>query len=232
MKCPGQDTRYWKPGDIFEVDCPNCGSKVEFFKDEATRRCRNCKNMMVNPQMNFGCASYCQYAAQCLGELGPELLAKRNDLLKDRVAIEMKRQLGREFHKIGHAVRVAKYVEEIAPAEKAEPALLLCAAYLHVFSESDGEDRVAGGQKVAREILTGLGAEPELVEKVLGVIDQFFTQSGEDSISARVFADAHLLASMEESRGPSPASQPEAAPVPDRVPVTETGQRILSAMRL
>jgi hypothetical protein len=232
MKCPGQDTRYWKPGDIFEVDCPNCGSKVEFFKDEATRRCRKCKNMMVNPRMNFGCASYCQYAAQCLGELGPELLAKRNDLLKDKVAIEMKRQLGREFHKIGHAIRVAKYVEEIAPAEKAEPALLLCAAYLHVFSESDGEDRLAGGQGTAREILTRLGAGPELVEKVLGVIDRFFTQSGEDSISARVFADAHLLASIEEGRNQPPPSQSEAVPVMNGAPVTETGQRILSGMSL
>jgi len=53
MKCPGQDTRYWKPGDIFDADCPHCGSKVEFFKDEATRRCRNCGKTVVNPKMDF-----------------------------------------------------------------------------------------------------------------------------------------------------------------------------------
>lgn len=34
MKCPGQDRRYWKPGDIFDVECPQCGNGVEFFKDE------------------------------------------------------------------------------------------------------------------------------------------------------------------------------------------------------
>ena len=94
MKCPGQDTRYWKPGDIFEVDCPECGNRVEFFKDEATRKCRQCRHTVVNPRMDFGCAAYCKYAADCLGELGPELLAKRNDLLKDKVALEVKRDPG------------------------------------------------------------------------------------------------------------------------------------------
>ena len=34
MKCPGQDMRYWKPGDIFNAKCPKCGGTVEFFKDE------------------------------------------------------------------------------------------------------------------------------------------------------------------------------------------------------
>ncbi len=114
MKCPGQDTRYWKPGDIFEVECPHCGSPVEFFKDEATRRCRKCRGTVVNPKMDFGCAAYCKYAADCLGELGPELAAKRKDLLKDRVAVEVKTRMGRDFKAIAHAVRVARFVEEIA----------------------------------------------------------------------------------------------------------------------
>ena len=84
--------------------------------------------------MDFGCAAYCKYAAECLGELGPELLAKRNDLLKDRVALEVKRLLGQDFQRIGHAVKVARYVDEIARDEKAEPMVALC-AYLHVFME-------------------------------------------------------------------------------------------------
>ena len=36
MKCPGQDTLYWKPGAIFEAKCPKCGKEVEFFKDDKT----------------------------------------------------------------------------------------------------------------------------------------------------------------------------------------------------
>lgn len=91
MKCPGQDMRNWKPGDIFDVDCPHCGNKVEFFKDETTRRCSVCKNKVVNPRMNLGCAGYCQFAEQCLGELGQDLLAKRDDLFKDRLALDVKK---------------------------------------------------------------------------------------------------------------------------------------------
>jgi len=62
MKCPGQDTLYWKPGAIFDAKCPECGHKVEFFKDDTTRKCPNCGHRFINPKMDFGCASYCQFA--------------------------------------------------------------------------------------------------------------------------------------------------------------------------
>ena len=35
MKCPGQDMRFWKPGDIFDTQCPKCGRRVEFFKERS-----------------------------------------------------------------------------------------------------------------------------------------------------------------------------------------------------
>ena len=34
MKCPGQDLQYWKPGAIYDSECPRCGRAVEFFKDD------------------------------------------------------------------------------------------------------------------------------------------------------------------------------------------------------
>ena len=37
MKCPGQDTQYWKPGAIYDAKCPECEHVVEFFKDDTTR---------------------------------------------------------------------------------------------------------------------------------------------------------------------------------------------------
>ena len=39
----------------------------------------------------------------------PELLAKRSDLLKDRVAAEVKKYLGRDFKRIGRALKVVEY---------------------------------------------------------------------------------------------------------------------------
>jgi hypothetical protein len=197
MKCPGQDTRYWKPGDIFETTCPTCGSPVEFFKDEATRKCRACRSTVVNPKMDFGCASYCKYAAACLGELGPELLAKRKDLLKDRVALEVKRLLGRDFQAIAHAVRVARYAEEIAREEKAELALVLCAAYLHVLEEAvpvgSGEDR-------GRGVLEGLNAPADLIDGVLKAMAEFKEGTTETSLNGKILREAHRLALAAEEK--------------------------------
>ena len=67
-KCPGQDQRFWKPEDIFEVRCPACGCKVEFFKDEPKLKCRGCGQMVVNPKIESGCAKWCKYAEQCLSD--------------------------------------------------------------------------------------------------------------------------------------------------------------------
>ena len=131
MKCPGQDTQYWDAEAIFEAKCPECGHVVEFFKDDTTRKCNGCGHRFVNPKMDFGCAAYCQYAEQCVGDLPPELLAQKEDLLKDRVAIEMKRTFKTDFKRIGHATRVARYAERIGKSEGANMAVVLSAAYLH-----------------------------------------------------------------------------------------------------
>ena len=65
--CPGQNMAFWRPGDIFDITCPNCGSSVEFFKDEARRRCQGCGHVFANPKLNEGCAQWCKFADKCLG---------------------------------------------------------------------------------------------------------------------------------------------------------------------
>ena len=65
--CPGQDTRYWRPDDIFNVACSTCGKEVEFFKDDAQRRCGKCGTVIQNPRLSTGCAEWCEHAKECLG---------------------------------------------------------------------------------------------------------------------------------------------------------------------
>lgn len=65
-RCPGQDMRNWRPGDIFEVACPHCGEKVEFFKDEVKLRCPHCQQTVPNPRLDLGCAAWCAYGSKCL----------------------------------------------------------------------------------------------------------------------------------------------------------------------
>ena len=66
-KCPGQNMRFWGPGDIFDVPCPQCGEAVEFFRDDSKRRCANCGKLIFNPRQNFSCAAWCPAARDCLG---------------------------------------------------------------------------------------------------------------------------------------------------------------------
>ena len=70
VRCPGQDQRFWKPEDIFEVRCPSCKREIEFWKDEPYRECKKCKKIIRNPRLDLGCAEWCKFSKECLpGEL-------------------------------------------------------------------------------------------------------------------------------------------------------------------
>ena len=209
MKCPGQDSRYWKPGAIFEAKCPECGADVEFFKDDPSRRCKKCGFKFLNPSMDFGCASYCKYAEQCIGNLSPELLAQKEGLLKDRVAFEMKRYFKQDFKRVGHAGRVARYAEKIGKEEGGDMSIILTAAYLHDIGikdawekhgSSDAKYQEEEGHRVARELLNSLGARDELIEKVCDIIGHHHHPRPDETIDFKVVYDADLIANLEERK--------------------------------
>ena len=235
MKCPGQDSRYWKPGAIFESQCPHCGGELEFFKDDTTRLCKQCGKRILNPQMDFGCASYCEYAEQCLGNLPPELIAQKEDLLKDRVAIEMKRYFKTDFKRIGHAGRVARYAEELGKKEKGNLAVILPAAYLHDIGIHEAERKYQStaaryqeeeGPPIARQILVKLGAREELLDEVCDIIGHHHHPRPEETLNFKVLYDADLIVNLEENQKEQ-ASQPERlASIIDRSFLTDSGREM------
>lgn len=77
MRCPGQDTRFWKPSDVFEKPCPHCGHVLEFWRDDISVRCRQCGNRVFNPRFDPGCAAWCAYAEQCVAEIARGLPPRR-----------------------------------------------------------------------------------------------------------------------------------------------------------
>jgi len=213
MKCPGQDSRYWTSEAIFEAKCPECGNAVEFFKDDTTRLCKKCGHRFLNPGLDFGCASYCKYAEQCIGNLPPELIAQKEDLLKDRVAIEMKRYFNKDFKRIGHASRVARYAEQIGKAEGGDPAVILTAAYLHDIGIKEAERKYQSsaaryqeeeGPPVAREILTKLGAREDLIQEVCEIIGHHHHPGDYESINFKIVYDADLITNLEENHREDP----------------------------
>ena len=235
MKCPGQDMQYWKPGAIFEVNCPQCNHSVEFFKDDTSRKCGHCGHRFVNPNMDFGCASYCQYAEQCIGNLPPELMAQKEDLLKDRVAVEMKRYFKNDFKRIGHATRVARYAEKIGRNEKGNLAVVLSAAYLHDVGIQAAETKQAGsaheiheqeGPEIAKSILVRLGAQEALIEEVCDIIGHHHHPRPEETINFKAVYDADLIENLSAKQKKTAADPGALAAEIEKLILTDSGREL------
>ncbi len=235
MKCPGQDTQYWNPDAIFETECPECCHPMEFFKDDATRRCGGCKQKIVNPKMDFGCASYCQFAEQCLGTLPEEFVGQMDDLLKDRVAVEMKRYFRTDFKRIGHAGKVARFAEQLGKKEKANLAVVLCAAYLHDIGIKNAEEKYNSsaakyqeqeGPPVAKELLEKLGAKEHLVDEVCDIIGHHHHPKDDDTINFKVLYDADMLTNMDECEKKNGVDADAFSKKIDRLFLTDAGREL------
>lgn len=233
MKCPGQDSRYWKAEAIFDSKCPSCGHNVEFFKDDTARKCGNCGKRLANPRMDFGCASYCEFAEQCLGTLPPELLAQKEDLLKDRIAIEMKRYFKGDFKRIGHASRVARYAERIGKKENGNMAVILASAYLHDIGITEAEKKYNStaakyqeelGPPIAKMILEKLGASEKLINEVCDIIGHHHHPRPEETVNFKVLYDADLITNLEESSKEKPMEPEKLERIIKKSFLTESGR--------
>jgi putative nucleotidyltransferase with HDIG domain len=241
MQCPGQDSRYWEEAAIFEVKCPKCGNGLEFFKDDSTRVCPSCGNRMMNPKIDFGCAAYCPHASQCLGSLPDEMKSSPEQILKDRVAVEMKRYFGTDFKRIKHAAQVAHYAEKINRYEQADPAVVLISAYLHDIGIKQAEEKFNSsapkyqhqeGPPVARDILTRLEADPKLIDEVCDIIGHHHFPRKEESANFKVLCDADLIVNIEEEHKKSPKNREHLEKIIKKSFLTSAGSKIASEVFL
>jgi HD superfamily phosphohydrolase YqeK len=214
---------------------------VEFFKDDTTRICKKCGHRFLNPGMDFGCASYCQYAEQCIGDLPPELMAEREDLLKDRVAIEMKRYFKQDFKRIGHATRVARYAEKIGKEEHGNLAVILTAAYLHDIGIKEAERKHEStaaryqeeqGPPVAREILARVGAREELIEEVCDIVGHHHHPRAEETVNFKAVYDADTLVNLEEKQKDTPVEPEKLTGIVEKSFLTEGGGNLAKKILL
>jgi hypothetical protein len=214
--CPGQDTRFWKPGDIFDIVCPSCGGAVEFFKDESRRICKKCGYEIPNPKLNLGCAQWCEHAADCLGAqaalagggAGEQALGQK---LKIKLISEMKLVFGNDLRRINHALKVLQNAEKILECEKADPVVVIAAAILHDIGIREAERKhgsSAGmyqemeGPPIARAILEKLNVEPERIEQVCAIVGSHHSARGADSPEFDIIWDAdHIVNVADELSG-------------------------------
>jgi len=203
FRCPGQDQRFWKPGDIFEVRCPRCGASVEFFKDEPKLKCRDCGHVVANPKIDLGCAEWCQYAEQCVGTL-----AERDaTALRDRLIDEMKNVFAGDQKRIEHTLAVLNYAEQIQQAEGADPFIVKAAAVLHDIGIAEAERKygsAAGkyqqmeGPPMAEAILKEYGVSAGAIEHVCRIVGSHHSGSDIDTVEFNCVWDADWLVNIPE----------------------------------
>jgi len=157
MKCPGQDTRYWKPDDIFVAECPKCGAEIEFFKDDTRRRCAWCGHMFYNPKIELGCAEWCQYAEKCVPDLVRAKKAAQN--FKEMLAEMVKAHLQGDAAAWDRTAQGVQYAQDLLKAEGGDPKVVLAAVLLHQVEPAK-----------AKEFLGELETEPEISEAILELV--------------------------------------------------------------
>jgi putative nucleotidyltransferase with HDIG domain len=234
--------RFWKPGDIFETQCPECGRKVEFFKDEARRKCR-CGHEIVNPKLNFGCAGWCQYAEQCIGVVPEEVKARQRveqrDLLKERMSLEMKKYFGKDFKRVNHAFKVARYAEQILKMEGGNPMVVLGSAYLHDVGIREAERKYGStschcqeqeGAVIAREILERLDVQKEVTEEICDIIGHHHHPRDEERLNFQILYEADWLVNMEEDG--IPKDREKLKEIIDKLFRTVTGKQLAEKLFL
>ena len=133
-RCPGQDTRYWTAGDIHEQDCPHCGAAIEFWKTDIRVRCPNCKQKVVNPRFDLGCAAWCAYAEQCLGAAIREMAPRP---LRQILESELDKALPGPLQRKAARAKIS-LVEREALARQLEPLSVLTALVLLILQREAG----------------------------------------------------------------------------------------------
>jgi putative nucleotidyltransferase with HDIG domain len=163
------------------------------------------------------------------------LIAQKEDLLKDRVAIEMKRYFKSDFKRIGHASRVARYAERIGREERGNLAVVLTAAYLHDIGIKEAERKYQSsaaryqeeeGPPVAREILEKLGARQELVDEVCDIVAHHHHPRPEETVNFKCVYDADVITNLEENHKESPMGAEELARILEKSFLTESGKKL------
>jgi len=159
---------------------------------------------MLNPRIDFGCASYCPYAEQCLGSLPPELAAKKQELIKDKVAIELKRQCEGDFQRFGRASKAVQYAEEIGREEACKLAVVMVSALLYDFESEENFDK-----DFPKEILKAIDAEANFILEVIDLLRQTANMNQASSIESKVLHDALMVVTLDEAQKETPRTDDE-----------------------
>ena len=229
ISCPGQNTMFWKPDDIFDVRCPNCDRPVEFWKDDSKRTC-DCGHRFLNPKRDLGCLEYCKYAEQCMPEMfeGESLKA----LYRDRLLVTAKIKMKPDDASLERSQKIAELVEEILDEEGGQPKVVFAATILGnlvLNPQPHGEQSASSAQgdspsAITRKVLAEIGTEKEVTDQVCQIIENRINGTSSEDLDSKIVSDALMLADLLDKK----ALLEEAAleRLVDSKIQTETGKRV------
>ena len=229
ISCPGQNTMFWKPDDIYDVRCPNCDRPVEFWKDDSKRTCK-CGHRFLNPKRDLGCLEYCKYAEQCMPEMfqGESLKA----LYRDRLLVTAKIKMKPDDASLERSQKIAELAEAILDEEGGQPKVIFAATILGnlvLHSQAQGRQAAFSAQgdspsAITRKVLAEIGTEKEVTDQVCQIIENRINGAGSEDLDSKIVSDAMMLADFLDKK----ALLEEAALgrlVESKIQ-TETGKRI------
>ena len=205
IRCPGQNTMFWKPDDIYDVKCPNCGAPVEFWKDDSKRSCK-CGHRFLNPKRDLGCLEYCKYAEDCMPEMfqGENLKA----LYRDRLLVAARIALKPEDTRLERSQELSELAEEILDGERGQPKVVFAATILgDLVLNSQPQGGQAGSaapghspSAIVTKVLANLGTEKEVIDQVCQIIEHRINGTSPDDINHRIVSDALNLGNLVEKK--------------------------------
>jgi hypothetical protein len=172
-RCPGQDTRFWKPEDIFTLNCPHCGNEIEFFKDEPFLNCRKCGKEAKNPRIDLGCAKWCKFADQCLGRTpGNDPAAPIIEKVKETLASQFKM----DADAMKDLEKACKMADDVLGGTKCDPCVVKTSLVILFFfrDEKKYNDGIS-------EMLGKAGISADQQEKISAIVKAVISHSDYDS---------------------------------------------------
>ena len=147
----------------------------------------------------------------------------------------MKRYFKHDFKRVGHAIRVARYAEQIGREEGGNLAIILCAAYLHDIGIKEAERKHGSsaakyqeeeGPPIAKEILYRLGAKEELINEVCDIIGHHHHPRQGETVNFKSLYDADMVTNLEEKQKKDPADLENLTGLIETSFLTDTGRKL------
>jgi hypothetical protein len=201
IRCPGQNTLFWKPDDIYDVTCPSCGAPVEFWKDDSKRTCK-CGHRFLNPKRDLGCLEYCKYAEQCMPDMfqGENLKA----IYRDRLLVGAKIALKPTDNRLKRSQEIAEVAEEILDGESGQPKVVFAATILGDLVLHSQPQELKGASSgegerpraIVTKVLAELGTEKEVIDEVCQIIEDKINGTSYEDVNRKVVADAMMVVDL------------------------------------